>query len=52
MQDIEVMEAFEAEGDLNEGLPNVPFLEILFVFLLIKYLLIQVAIIGKLHHYA
>ncbi len=51
MQNIEVVEAFEANGDLNEGLPDETLLKKLFVFLLNQYFLVQVSIIREIHHY-
>jgi hypothetical protein len=51
MQNIEIVQALEPNGDLNEGLPDETLLKKLFIFLLDQYLLIQVSIIRKIHHY-
>lgn len=52
MKNIEVVETLEPQGDLNEGFPDETFLEKLLILLLGQYLLVEVSIVGKLHHYA
>ena len=51
MQNIEIVQALEPNGDLNEGLPDKTLFKKLFIFLLNQYLLVQVSIIRKIHHY-
>lgn len=52
MEDVKIMETFEPEGNLNQRFPDEIFAEKLFVLLHGEYLLVEVAIVRELHHYA
>ena len=49
MQYIEIVKCFETDNGLNEDTPNLIFLKELFLLLVIDYLLVKVAVVGKLH---
>lgn len=49
MQNIEIVEAFEAEGDLDERPPDGLLVELGALLLVGDYLLVEVAVIEKLH---
>lgn len=50
MEDLEVVEGFEASGDLDEYVPDLILLEIFLLLLILNNLLIQIAPISKLHN--
>ena len=52
MENLYVMQGFESSNNLNKYFPNLIFMYILLLFLMIRYFLKQIAIIWELHYYA
>lgn len=50
MQDVEVMQGLEADHRLDEHTPYLALLEELLPLLVVDDLLVEVAVVGKLHH--
>ena len=50
VEDLELVQGFEAPDDLNDNLPNVLLLHELFVVLALADALEHVAIVSKFHH--
>lgn len=49
MQNVQVVQSLQSNHSLNQHAPNLTFLEEIFFFLMIYYLLIEVAVVCKLH---
>ena len=50
MQNFELMQGLKPNDGLNQDAPDLVLLEELFLLFVVDYLLIEVAVIGKLHH--
>ena len=49
MENIEVVQAFEAQDDVDEGLPDGGLVEEGVVFLVGHYFLVEISVVEKLH---
>ena len=52
MKDIFIMQCLETSDHLGNALPNLPLREYTAPFLMFENPLVQIASIGKFHHYA
>jgi hypothetical protein len=50
MQNFEIVQGFQAFHNLDEDIPDIGFVKHLILFLLLNDLLVEVAIVGELHH--
>lgn len=50
MENVELVETLEPHGDLDQHPPDVVLLELCGRFLMMHYLLVEVAVVRKLHH--
>ena len=50
MVDVQIVQRFHSGHDLQENVPDLRLLEKLPLFLVVRYLLIQVSIVGELHN--
>lgn len=52
MKDVEIVQTFQAQNDLDEGFPDEFLVEVFLELLLVENFLVKVSIVRKLHHYA